>query len=170
MKQDLAFENTHPHLNEFMQLLKVSNNESDRGAVLVHADMLDGLLKRSIEAYLLKHKDIVKLTNGFNSPIGTLSARALLAFAVGVISEREYHEIELIRKIRNGFAHSIDMSFDNQRMAAHCAALTFAADGPEAPRDPRGRFKTSVFSLTLNLVNRPHYASQRRLSYQEWHY
>jgi DNA-binding MltR family transcriptional regulator len=80
--------------------------------------MLDELLKRSIEAYLIAHKEVRALTDGFNAPIGTLATRTLMAFALGLISEREYQELILIRKVRNDFAHAIETSFSDQSVAA----------------------------------------------------
>jgi len=52
MREDSPSLVANPHLKEFIQLLAVAREEGDRGAVLVHASMLDELLKRSIEARL----------------------------------------------------------------------------------------------------------------------
>jgi hypothetical protein len=40
-------EDTHPHLREFLAFLEELNRESERGAVLVAATMIDELLRRS---------------------------------------------------------------------------------------------------------------------------
>jgi mannitol operon repressor len=171
MSTQQPFEERHPHLAEFSLVLKVSNSESDRGAVLVYAAMMDDLLRRSIEARLIDHKDVKRLTDGFNAPVGTFASRNLLALGLGVVSEREYQEVELIRKIRNAFAHSIDMSFDAQAIAARCAKLSFAileSDGVQT--SSRVRFLTAASCLHLNLVNRAHYVKERRLGHEEWRY
>ena len=160
---------TRPHLKEFMKLLAVARNESERGTVLVHASMLDNLLRHSIEAFLIEHRNVEKLTAGFNAPIGTFSARTLLAYALGVISQREYEELERIRKIRNEFAHSIDTSFNDPSVASRCNLLTYSAeDYGDVRVGSRGKFVTAAAGLILALVNRPHYVRQRRLTMQEW--
>jgi DNA-binding MltR family transcriptional regulator len=169
MSEDSRFLEESPHLKEFIQLLAIVRKESDRGAVMVHVSMLDELLKRSVEARLVDHAEVEKLTEGFNAPIGTLAARALLAFAVGVISEVEYREAEQIRKIRNHFAHSVEMSFADDRVTSRCNLLTYAIrDTVEKRISPRDKFITASTSLILSLVNRAHYVEQRRLFYGGW--
>jgi mannitol operon repressor len=118
--------------------------------------MLDALLKRSIEAYLIDHKDVLALTGGFNAPIGTLATRTVMAFALALLSEEEYRELCLIRKIRNDFAHAVEASFDDQSIATRCNLLTFAAqDFDDVHVVPRDRFLTPAAALILNLVNVP---------------
>jgi hypothetical protein len=51
------FSEKHPHLKEFMAFLDSLNEESDSGAVLISAAILDDLLERSIESFLLDHKE-----------------------------------------------------------------------------------------------------------------
>jgi len=122
-------------------------------------------LKKAIDAFLVDHSAIVKLTEGFNAPIGKFSTRILLAFGLGLISEREYRELEVIRKIRNEFAHSIDITFNHPSVSSRCKLLSWAI--PEYPA-PRDQFIAAAASLVLNLLNRAHYVSRKRLAHQEW--
>ena len=71
MPDRTPFEETHPHLREFKAFLNALNKESERGAVLIAAAMLDDLLQRSIGAFLLDHPDTKRLLEGFNAPLGT---------------------------------------------------------------------------------------------------
>jgi DNA-binding MltR family transcriptional regulator len=153
------------YLREFARLLEVARQESARGIVLVYATMLDEQLKRAIEAFLVDHADVLKLTEGFNAPVGTFSARMLLAFGLGLVSHTEYKELVLIRKIRNEFAHSMDMTFDHQSVSSRCKLLSGAIPDYPAPRD---QFNAAAASLVLNLLNRAHYVSKKRLSHQGW--
>jgi mannitol operon repressor len=161
----LTVENAPAYLKGFVGLLEVAASESDRGTVLVYATMLDEQLKEAIDAFLVDHSAISKLTEGFNAPIGTFSTRTLLAFGLGLISEREYCELETVRKIRNEFAHSINMSFECSSVSSRCKSLSWAI--PEYPA-PRDQFVAASASLVLNLLNRAHYAAQKRLSYRDW--
>jgi len=161
----MTVENAPQYLKGFVGLLDVVAKESGRGAVLVYATMLDEQLKKAIDSFLVNHAAIVKLTEGFNAPIGTFSTRILLAFGLGIISEREYGELELIRKIRNEFAHTIDMKFEHPSVSSRCKLLSWAI--PEYS-DPRDQFIAAAASLVLNLLNRAHYAEKRRLKYQDW--
>jgi DNA-binding MltR family transcriptional regulator len=73
--------------------------------------LLDDHLGESITARLVSHSTVSKLITGFNAPLGTFSARITGALALGVISEDEYHDLEIIRVVRNHFAHQLKASF-----------------------------------------------------------
>ena len=162
---------THPHLREFILFLDSLKQESARGEVLISATMLDDLLAQSIKARLLDHDDATNLLDGFNAPLGTFSARILAAFALGIISEREYKDLDTLRKIRNKFAHNVHVSFEDQQIADLSKNLTFAAqDYGDVKVGSRGRFSTAATALILNLTNRPHYVSEHRLAWQDWKY
>jgi DNA-binding MltR family transcriptional regulator len=171
MTEHPPFEETHPHLREFNAFLEALNKESDRGAALIAATMIDDLLGRCIRAFLVEHEEVERLLDGFNAPLGTFSARGLAALALGVISEEEYRECERLRKIRNVFAHNVDASFSDQNLKDICANLEFSAkDYGEVRMSAKGQYMTSATGLILNLTNRPHYAAQRRLRYVGWKY
>lgn len=133
--------------------------------------MTDDLLLRTLAAFLIEGGSASKLLTGFNAPIGTLSARIEMAAALGLISEQERHDATLIRKIRNDFAHSLQVSFESEHIEHRCAALHFSAkDYGDVVVNPRGQFSTAATALILNLTNRPHYVGQKRLSSQAWPY
>lgn len=162
---------THPHLRSFMEFLEDFNRETERGAALAAAAMVDDQLGRTIEAFLIPNKGSSALLEGFNAPLGTFSARIAAAFALGLISEQEYRECDLIRKVRNEFAHQIKVSFKTEKIVSLCAQLKMAArDYDDVNVDTRGKFTTAAVCLILNLTNRPHYVAQERLKPQEWKY
>jgi len=171
MPNDLPLEESYPHLREFSAFSIVINKESERGAVLVAATMIDDLLGRMILAFLVDHKDTSRLLDGFNAPLGTLSSRILGAFALGLLSETEYRECENIRKIRNVFAHNVHASFEDQKVKDICANLSYSAkDYGNVHVDARGQYTTGAVSLILHLTNRSVYASRRRLQHHDWPY
>lgn len=162
---------THPHLNGFMDFLADLNKETERGAALASAAMLDEQLSRIMEAFLIPNKGSKALLDGFNAPLGTFSARIAASFAMGLLSEVEYRECELIRKVRNEFAHQIKVSFKTEKVVSLCAQLQLSAkDYGDVHVDTRGRFTTAAVALILNLTNRPHYVEQRRLQVGNWKY
>ena len=90
---------------------------------------------------------------------------------MALISTREYSELGILRKIRTRFAHDVHVSFEDQQIAAWCANLTFkAGDYDDVVVSPQGQFTTAATSLILNLTNRPHYVSKKRLAAQDWPY
>ena len=164
-------EESHPHLKDFGEFLDEFNDETERGAALAAAAFLDELLDRAISALLIDNDGQKSLRAGFNAPLGTFSARIAACYAMGLISEGEYRECELIRKVRNEFAHRVKMSFENDKVRSLCDRLTFAikeADGVKL--HPRGQFTTAAVSLILHLTNRPHYVRKRALKPEDWPY
>ena len=160
---------THPHLSGFMDFLEDFNRETERGAALAAAAMIDDQLGKTIEAFLIPNKGSQALLDGFNAPLGSFAARIVAAYGTGLISDREYLECQLIRKVRNEFAHQIKVSFATEKVVSLCARLTMAAKPyADVTVGTRGQFTTAAVSLILNLTNRPHYVGQRRLQAVEW--
>jgi DNA-binding MltR family transcriptional regulator len=165
------FRSTYPHLAEFNAFLEELNKESDRGAALISTAMLDDLLEKIILAFLLDNRDAKKLLAGFNAPLGTFSSRILAAYALGLISDEEYDECNWLRLVRNEFAHNVHQKFTDQKVADLCSNLRFAAKNvPDHPNLPRAHFLTSATALILHLTTRPHYVSQKRLTFAKWPY
>jgi hypothetical protein len=165
------FEETHPHLKEFSAFLKDLNKETERGAALAAAAYLDDLLEKTIRAFLIVGDTADALLRGFNAPLGGLSSRIAAAHALGLISDAEKSECEVIRKVRNEFAHKVRMSFDDDRVKGLCRNLTMNAKPYEGVTvSTRGAFTTAAVALILNLTNRPHYVGKKRLSAGEWPY
>jgi mannitol operon repressor len=160
---------THPHLAGFMDFLVDFNKETERGAALAATAMLDELLGRIVESFLIPNKGSKALLDGFNAPLGTFSARIASCFGLGLVSEVEYRECELIRKVRNEFAHQIKVSFKTEKVVSLCAQLQLSAKSyGDVHVDSRGQFTTAAVALILNLTNRPHYVGQRRLQAVSW--
>ncbi|MDD9992952.1 MAG: hypothetical protein OXP75_14240 [Rhodospirillales bacterium] len=166
-----SFLDSYPNLKEFAPFLDDLNKESERGAVLISVSYLEQQLKEIISAFLCEGDASECLLEGFNAPLGTLASRAAAASAMGLISAREYKELETIRKIRNQFAHNHRTRFADQGIADRCRILSFSAkDYDDVVVDARSQFTTAAVSLILNLTNRPHYVSKQRLKSETWPY
>jgi mannitol operon repressor len=163
------FEETQPHLKGFAEFLDDFNKETERGAALAAAAFLDDLLQKVVSAFLIRSDSATSLLNGFNAPLGSLSARIAAAHAMGLISDSERRECDSVRKIRNEFAHKIKTSFDDERVASLCSALTMSAKPHgNVTASTRGQFTTAAIALILKLTNRPHYVGQQALKYRDW--
>jgi DNA-binding MltR family transcriptional regulator len=79
--------------------------ESDRAVVIVAVAKLDQLLRDLIVARLVpSSKSDDELVDG-DRPLGTFSARISIAFRLGLIDAEFARSLDLIRRIRNEFAH-----------------------------------------------------------------
>lgn len=161
----------HPHLAPFKELLDEFNKESPRGKALICGAMLDDQLVECIRARLVDHPDVAKLTSGFNAPFGTFSSRIVGALALGLISSDEYHDLEIVRGIRNDFAHRVGIGFDDRSIRDRCANLRLSAkDYGDVVVGASGQFTTAAVSLILRLTNRAHYVGAERITPKGWPY
>lgn len=153
-------------LKQLERMADAIKSESERGVVLINATILDEVLKEAIESHLVEHKDVKKLTEGFNAPIGTFHSRILLSFAIGLIPEDEYKQLELIRKIRNEFAHNVEASFESKSVVSHCWSLAhsplFANLQDSSPKDV---YVMSAVLLNVVIQSRLPETSRQRLFY-----
>ena len=105
-----------PHLKEFAAFLYELNKETARGVASTSAAFLDNILQGVITAFLIPNVSSEALTDGFNAPLTTLSSRIKACHALGLISQQEYKECDIIRRVRNEFAHKVHMSFNDDRV------------------------------------------------------
>jgi len=161
-----------PKIDLFSKFLHEFQKETDRGASILAASMLDQKLKTILEDYLIDCKATKQLLEGFNAPIGTFSSRQHLAFSLGLISEYEYRDCEIIRKIRNEFAHKFELefSFMDNKVASLCYNLQAPTPGDksEFKDKPRALFINGVTMLYMNLLYREEYVKKMKLKRLDW--
>jgi mannitol operon repressor len=159
-----------PEMIELGQFLAEFNRESDRGAALVAASMLDERLKEILHAFMLDSPASQELLSGFSAPLGTFSSRAVAAFALGLIQSNEFEEITIIRKIRNEFGHGWQpVPFETGRIADLCRNLPWL--GPvehENGGTCRGRFNFAVAILLTDLMWRVRLVEKERRVERRW--
>jgi mannitol operon repressor len=161
-------------LDYFSKFLKEFQTETDRGAVLVGAALLDERLLELLKSHLLKKNQSKELLEGGTAPLGTFSARIKASYCLGLITELEHKELQLIRKVRNEFAHHVHgLSFEDEAISALCN--NFYDRMPDAkekdvPRDSRARYIDSVIFTSLALWYRPQYAEKHKAEQREWLY
>ncbi|HUX11940.1 MAG TPA: MltR family transcriptional regulator [Spirochaetia bacterium] len=106
--------------------------ESDRGAALLAASLLEEILERLLRAFFDEaHRQITPiLTSLFDAmgPLGTFAGKSKFAFAARLITETQYEDLEQIRKVRNEFAHTTGPAdFTDPRIAKRMEKLHYAA-------------------------------------------
>jgi hypothetical protein len=66
-------------------------------------------------------KDISDRMLGLDGILSSFSARTDIAFAIGLLTKRTYDNLNVIRKVRNMFAHEhIDINFADKDVQALC--------------------------------------------------
>jgi len=159
-----------PEVFELSRFLNAFNAESDRGAALAAAAMLDDRLSEILTAFLVEGASAKELLLGFNAPLGTFASRTAAAHALGLIQDNEYHEITLIRKIRNEFGHSWEgVSFESGKVASLCRQLPWLGPAEhEAQSTLRVRHSFAVAILLTDLLWRTRLAASERRAVRLW--
>ncbi len=165
-----------PHLAKFYPYLDLLRAESDRGRVLISTGYMEEQLKDILLAFMMDSPQAKELVTSGNAPLGTFSSRIAACYTLGLISEREHHDLTLLRKIRNDFAHDMHTSFETQSIVDRCKLLHHKIGNYNYDNDkgdiaaPVAQFTSAAVALILNFTNRPHYVSERRCGYGEWQY
>ena len=161
---------SEPEVEQLGRFLAFFNKESDRGAALVAASMLDERLEQILSAFFIESSAAKELVSGFNAPLGTFSSRASAAAALGLIQDNEFKEITLIRKIRNEFGHGWEpVSFETENIAAHARKLPWRGPAEfEESADNRARFNAAVALLLTDLMWRVRLVSSERRAGRTW--
>ena len=161
-----------PFYDRLHLFLNASRSETDRGRALVAASLIEEMLEEILRSYLLEISSTKKLFEAPNAPFSTLSAKTLACRSLGLISTAEFRDIELVRKIRNAFAHSVMCSFEDQQIQDWSKALKVGMslldeleDGHKSRVDDgKQRFSMVTTSLVGGLYNRAHYVKKDRIS------
>jgi len=115
--------------------------ESDRGAVIVGAAILDDdvtqLLRAVFEVNKISNKQMDKMFD-LSGPLSSFGSKTLMAYGFGLISKPVFEDLNRIRSLRNDFAHSsvtVDFLSDDiveSVMSLHC--VKEAKEGFKAQR------------------------------------
>jgi DNA-binding MltR family transcriptional regulator len=161
---------SEPEVEALSRFLSEFNRESDRGAALTAAAVLDDRLNDILVAFLADTASAKELLSGFNAPLSSLASRAAAAHALGLIQDNELKEITLIRKIRNEFGHSWrDVSFTSGRVMDLCSQLPWLGPAEhEATSTPRGRLNAAIAILLMDLLWRARIVAKERRSVTVW--
>lgn len=120
--------------------------ETDRGCALMAAAFLDHSLLELLKKNLVKNKRLIDKLTGPNQPLGSFSTRIDFAYALGLIEKSVHRDLNLIRKIRNDFAHVPEpIGFEEGSIQSRCRELALHTYGPKAK--PRRIFTRVVSGL-----------------------
>ena len=108
---------------EVEELIKQANTEvargTPRGIILVWSTMIEAMLGRILESFLVDNAISRKLIwDDAQSSLGTFSGRSKVCFALGLISRRELTVCDKIRAVRNVAAHEWNVDLKNEAFRA----------------------------------------------------
>lgn len=135
--------------DEFTAALAAMHRESDRAAAIMGAAFVEDGLDVVIGAMLANREDQAALFHDPGAPFGTLRAKTVAAYGLGLCSKRVAADIDEIRSIRNQFSHALrPISFNTPEVWAACERLTLYAPenliGLQQPDPTRARFRFEI--------------------------
>ncbi|EGQ7692024.1 hypothetical protein E2J99_18070 [Vibrio cholerae] len=127
------------------------SKESDRGCALYATSYIDSALSELLCCALAPDKKIEKELLEGTAPLSTFSARINMAYYLGKISKAEKTDLNVIKKIRNQFAHvAAPMDFNSGKIPDQCKGLSLSYH--ESNVSPREHFTAAIFGL-LGRIN-----------------
>lgn len=133
-----------------VQFRQALTPESDRGCALFAAAHLDVRLSDLLYVSLVENKDIDKDLFEGTAPLSNFSSRIKLAYYLGLISRNCRRDLDIVRGIRNDFAHKPEIiSFETQSIRDRCKNLSFSYQEKDA--DPRSHFTAAVMRVLSHI-------------------
>jgi hypothetical protein len=162
---------TNQYFARLHTFMNASNNETDRGRALVAASLIEEMLEEILRSFLREGSETSKLFEAPNAPLSSLHSKALLSRSLCLISAAEFKDIDLIRRIRNEFAHSILCSFEDAKIVAWAKDLkagmgildVLDSEHESRVEDPKQRFGMVTISVVSTLYNCAHYVEKKKI-------
>lgn len=176
------FESAFERFQSFFAILEELESESDRGVAILGISLLDYRIRELLLHLLVpvkESKELIKRT--------PFAGRLTLALSTGLIERAEYEECNLLRSVRNDFAHLFAhrFSFNEPKVASLCRKLeSYYFTDEEYPQEansvediptdealkelvkaasPRQRFIRSVAQIYINWMMREFHTQHRQM-------
>lgn len=151
-------------IDDIKGFLEEFQEETDRAAAVLGAAYLDECLKQLITGFLID--DSTKAANLLKGPLRSFASRISASYCMGLISENEYDDLQIILEIRNRFAHRLHgLSFSDSWVRDKCSELGLWKPASQWLKldTARGRFTatTSVILMQLKLRTLRHERDRR---------
>jgi DNA-binding MltR family transcriptional regulator len=85
----------------------------------------------------------------FNQPLGNFSNKINIAFCLGLINKLVKKDLDLVRKIRNKFAHDLFTSFEDSQIKSWSKELKFH-EISMLTKPPTGATELQIFQVGVN--------------------
>lgn len=137
-------------LNRFMTSI---GKQDDQAMVLSLATFLEDTLGRLLLAYFRSCKATKDLVEGFNAPLGTFGSRIKSVYAFGLVTDDQFKDMEILRKIRNQFAHNWEgVTFERNDIQALIGQLSgYTVDHKPIEGGPREKLLGSLSTCSVEL-------------------
>jgi hypothetical protein len=92
-----------------VEAIKGLAKSDDRTAAIIGATVVEARLRSALEKRFQRDEKIEKEFFRSSGAMGSFSAKIDLAFLMGSLTKDAWHDLDLMKDIRNKFAHRIDV-------------------------------------------------------------
>ncbi|MFL6690150.1 MAG: hypothetical protein ACJ8IR_08220 [Alphaproteobacteria bacterium] len=142
---------------------EASNSTSDRAMALMNASLVDAALQTLIKGHLvpMSKEELASLFER-DGPLSSFSKLIRVSFAFGMINDEMKRNLNIVRELRNTFAHSrIFITFETPAIATACGLLTqWYTEYKDVPHDkdhPRTKY-LGASSRLISVLGRANFA------------
>lgn len=161
----MTSETAKPVFGDLNHLHEISRNLDERGLVLSFTAFADESFAELLKAFMQPSPAALSLMQGFNAPLGSFSARIKSLFALGLITHRQQEIVHRLMRIRNVFDYYWEpISFDDQSLSSHIAALHFSPLTTEFPSIAVEKVRAVVGALLAEIRSTTHQIGLRNLT------
>ena len=151
------------HLFDWSTMIDSFHKESDRGAAVLVAGFVENYLGVYLQSLVVDAKVADDLFQAVG-PLSSFSQRIAVARAFGFISKGDYGDLNLIRRIRNHFAHHpLEASFSASPVAELAKHLSEQKTALEShPKNTAERNKLAYLYSCAQVCGRLHLRMEKR--------
>ncbi|WP_449258262.1 MltR family transcriptional regulator [Chlorobium limicola] len=159
--------------NDLEQLVEFSKlfdyeHDNERDIVIVGCAFIEELIKETLRESLIQDdEEITKLISESTGSLPGLIQRARLLYLLGVIPKLVFEDLKYIAKIRNHFAHNMQASFSDNKVAQLCRNLKWHIESmmclPPEGATTRDLYQVGVNQIVCHLNALPALARYKRM-------
>jgi hypothetical protein len=141
-----------PTEQDFAATYQEANSGSDRVAVIILAAQLQNSMARRIIQELGEVDDqTIEHLYDRDAPLSSFYSTSILALAMGIIDQDTFEQVNIIRRIRNLFAHApVHVTFKSELVSAESMKLNLNAQAiSRHVRDTVGEERARYMATTL---------------------
>jgi hypothetical protein len=131
------FAKSIPSADDLPSMEKEFLGENDRACGILFATWVDIALRGSIESIFRPDlsSELLKRLFDFEGPMGSFGSRINVGYALSIFGKKTQHDLDLVRLIRNEFAHCrLPLAFEIKQVSDVCA--NFQLPETEQSRKP----------------------------------
>jgi hypothetical protein len=149
-------------------LVGALRDTDDRGLILSLSAFAEDALGVLLKSFMLPLDATTQLLDGFNAPLGTLSSRIKAAFALGLVTNGQFQDLERLRKIRNAFAHTWrPVSLNDPKVLTTVQGMSYSRIDQLYPSTPADKVRSSITCLLVELRSMADQVSKKGMRLRE---